>query len=292
MTWGIIPAAGIGSRIQPLAFSKELLPVGSRLEAGVERPRAVGEYLIERMILGGADKDLLRDLPDQVRHHRVLRRRGRRRPDRLRRAADAGRPVRRDLPGAAAPRPRRARAHRAARHDLVPEDAPRRRSPTTAYVPVLSRRRAPALRRRRLRRDRHRASKLQVKQPGATSHWVWGAFKLPARTLAELHALWREPGRSDTYIGTLVNAWLARGGMRYAVARRHRLRRRRTLHGWRDAVHLLEREAATSARHARTVWCRASSVAARDAHRSRSQSDAKTQKREALGQAASRSAFR
>ena len=28
--WGIIPAAGNGSRIQPLAFSKELLPVGSR----------------------------------------------------------------------------------------------------------------------------------------------------------------------------------------------------------------------------------------------------------------------
>src|SRR4051812_5015696 len=54
--WGIIPAAGIGSRIQPLAFSKELLPVGSRLEAGVERPRAVSEYLVERMMLGGATK--------------------------------------------------------------------------------------------------------------------------------------------------------------------------------------------------------------------------------------------
>ena len=32
--WGIIPAAGTGTRIQPLAFSKELLPVGSRLDAG------------------------------------------------------------------------------------------------------------------------------------------------------------------------------------------------------------------------------------------------------------------
>ena len=30
--WGIVPAAGRGSRIQPLAFSKELLPVGSRLD--------------------------------------------------------------------------------------------------------------------------------------------------------------------------------------------------------------------------------------------------------------------
>src|ERR1700757_2244610 len=54
--WGIIPAAGSGSRIQPLAFSKELLPVGSRLENGEERPKAVSEYLVERLILGGADR--------------------------------------------------------------------------------------------------------------------------------------------------------------------------------------------------------------------------------------------
>src|SRR5215217_3911168 len=54
--WGIVPAAGRGSRIQPLAFSKELLPVGSRSDKGFDRPCAVSEYLIERMILGGADK--------------------------------------------------------------------------------------------------------------------------------------------------------------------------------------------------------------------------------------------
>ena len=54
--WGIVPAAGMGSRIQPLAFSKELLPVGSRRDGDTERPRAVSEYLIERMILGGAEK--------------------------------------------------------------------------------------------------------------------------------------------------------------------------------------------------------------------------------------------
>src|SRR5689334_11788484 len=56
LMWGIIPAAGIGSRIQPLAFSKELLPVGSRLDGSTERPRAVSEYLVERMILAGATK--------------------------------------------------------------------------------------------------------------------------------------------------------------------------------------------------------------------------------------------
>src|ERR671917_2708125 len=54
--WGIVPAAGRGSRIQPLAFSKELLPVGSRFDSGTERPCAVSEYLVERMILGGARK--------------------------------------------------------------------------------------------------------------------------------------------------------------------------------------------------------------------------------------------
>src|SRR5688572_33247303 len=54
--WGIIPAAGAGSRIQPLAFSKELLPVGSRQDGSTERPRAVSEYLVERLIVGGANK--------------------------------------------------------------------------------------------------------------------------------------------------------------------------------------------------------------------------------------------
>src|SRR2546423_14853422 len=54
--WGIIPAAGSGTRIQPLAFSKELLPVGGRLDGAVERPRAISEYLVDRMITGGASK--------------------------------------------------------------------------------------------------------------------------------------------------------------------------------------------------------------------------------------------
>ena len=54
--WGIVPAAGSGTRIQPLAFSKELLPVGSRRENGAERPRAVSEYLVERMTRAGADR--------------------------------------------------------------------------------------------------------------------------------------------------------------------------------------------------------------------------------------------
>src|SRR5579871_5299933 len=53
--WGIVPAAGKGSRIQPLAFSKELLPVCSR-EGDGRRPRAVCDYLMERLVMGGASK--------------------------------------------------------------------------------------------------------------------------------------------------------------------------------------------------------------------------------------------
>ena len=51
---GIIPAAGAGLRIQPLGCSKELLPVGSRQVDGIARPKAVSEYLVERMIAAGA----------------------------------------------------------------------------------------------------------------------------------------------------------------------------------------------------------------------------------------------
>src|SRR5438067_522473 len=40
-TWGVVPAAGLGTRIQPLAFSKELLPVGTRRDGETEGPRAV-----------------------------------------------------------------------------------------------------------------------------------------------------------------------------------------------------------------------------------------------------------
>src|SRR3954451_2758390 len=54
--WGIIPAAGNGTRIQPLAFSKELLPVGSRYDGATERPRAVSEYLVDRMVRAGVTK--------------------------------------------------------------------------------------------------------------------------------------------------------------------------------------------------------------------------------------------
>jgi len=55
-TWGVVPAAGAGTRIQPLAFSKELLPLSVRQGEAEARPRAVGEFIVERFVAAGADR--------------------------------------------------------------------------------------------------------------------------------------------------------------------------------------------------------------------------------------------
>jgi glucose-1-phosphate thymidylyltransferase len=242
MTWGIVPAAGIGSRIQPLAFSKELLPVGSRLEAGVERPRAIGEYLIDRMIRGGATKicfvisptksDIVRyfaGVLGDVRFAYVVQETPGGLCDAIFQALPLlapDEPVLVGLPDtiwfpedalAALPDDRLSFL-------CFPVDAPQQ------FDAVLS-------------DASGRISEIQVKHAAPTSPWVWGAFKLPARILAELHALWCEPGRHDTYIGTLVNAWLARGGRAYAAHAGTDYVDVGTLHGWRDAARLLDARA-------------------------------------------------
>ena len=40
---------------------------------------------------------------------------------------------------------------------------------------------------------------------------------MPGATLHALYDLWLERERADEYIGTLVNAWLARGGQAWGV---------------------------------------------------------------------------
>jgi dTDP-glucose pyrophosphorylase len=246
MTWGIIPAAGIGSRIQPLAFSKELLPVGSRIDDGTERPRAVSEYLIERMILAGADKIAFVISPTKS---DIINYFG---------GAVAGASIAyvvQQEPGGLCdalfqPLP------------LIAADEPVLIGlPDTIWYPSDGLATLPDEQFTFLcfpvdepqhfdavvtDADR-RVLEIQVKQADATSHWVWGAFKLPGHTLAELHALWLEPGRRDTYIGTLVTEWIRRGGAAYASHAGTAYVDVGTLHGWRDAVHLLEREATTSA---------------------------------------------
>ncbi len=242
MTWGIIPAAGIGSRIQPLAFSKELLPVGSRLEGGVERPRAVSEYLVERLLRGGATKiafvispaksDIVAYFGGGVADARFAY-------------------VVQQTPGGLCD------AIFSARHVIDPDEPVLVGLPDTIWSPVDALAQLPDDRFTFLcfpvAEPRHfdavvsdpdgRVREVQVKQAHPTSAWIWGAFKLPARTLFELEALWREPGRGDTYIGTLVNAWLARGGDAFAAHAGTAYVDVGTLHGWRDAVRLLEDQA-------------------------------------------------
>ena len=87
-----------------------------------------------------------------------------------------------------------------------------------------------------------RVTEVQVKRKGARSHWVWGAFKMPARVLGELFDLWQERQRCDEYIGTLVNAYLERGGRASGVRAGARYVDVGTLAGYREATRLLNEE--------------------------------------------------
>jgi dTDP-glucose pyrophosphorylase len=88
--------------------------------------------------------------------------------------------------------------------------------------------------------DEGRVAAVDVKREEARSHWVWGAFKVRARTLRELAALWNERERSDVYFGTLVNAWIARAGMARAVRAGEAYVDVGTLNGYREAIRLLD----------------------------------------------------
>lgn len=237
--WGIVPAAGAGTRIQPLAFSKELLPVGSRFEDGVERPRAVSEYLVERMVRGGAGKicfvispgksDILGYYGGEVGGASVCY--------------------------AVQPKPAglcdsifRALPFLSAGEDVLvglpdtlwyPEDG-FRALPDGVFSFLLFPVERPEFFDAVVHDDDGRVREVQVKQPGAETKWVWGAFKLPAATLHDLHALWEARGKQDEYIGTLVNAWLAEGGDARAVRAGEAYVDVGTLHGYRAAIHVLE----------------------------------------------------
>lgn len=236
--WGVIPAAGLGSRIQPLAFSKELLPVGTRKDGDVERPRAVSEYLIDRMILAGASKICMVISPgksDIVEYY----------------GASVGpahicyvvQPVAaglcdaifRSLPW------------------IQPEEEVLVGLPDTVWFPENGLRALdggglsfllfpvehPELFDAVVTDERGRVLEIQVKQRDARSRWVWGAFKLTGAVMRELHALWRERGQQDPYIGTLVNEYLARGGSARAVRAGEAYVDVGTLHGYREAMQLL-----------------------------------------------------
>jgi glucose-1-phosphate thymidylyltransferase len=83
---------------------------------------------------------------------------------------------------------------------------------------------------------------IQVKQQNASSNWIWGAFKMPGTILHQLHSFWLDRRRQDEYIGTLINAWLAQGGTAQGIRAGESYVDVGTLHGYRAAMNLLSRE--------------------------------------------------
>lgn len=237
--WGIIPAAGAGSRIQPLAFSKELLPVGSRLHGAEERPRAVSEYLVERMILGGADKLCFVISPGKS---DILEYYG---------AGAWGA----DIAYVVQPAPSGLcdAIFRAA--PLIPQTEPVVIGlPDTVWSPADALRDLPSDTLSFLlfpvehpeffdavETDAEGCvQQIAVKQPKSASNWIWGAIKMPGSVFHALHRLWLKPERGDEYMGTLVNAWIAQGGHAVGVRAGREYVDVGTLHGYRAAIRLLE----------------------------------------------------
>jgi len=233
--WGIIPAAGRGSRIQPLAFSKELLPVGSCRNAAGERPCAVSEYLVERMILAGADKLAFVIGPGKS---DILSYFGAGYADAV--VAYVVQPAPSGLCDA---------IFRAA--PLIGDEPVLVGLPDTIWFPKEGFASLPDDRLAFLLfpvarpelfdaviHDRDGIVRaIEVKQPGDPSRWIWGAFKMPARIFRELHLMWKR--RRDEYMGTLVNAYLAAGGAAVAVRAGEAYVDVGTLHGYRAALELL-----------------------------------------------------
>lgn len=237
--WGIIPAAGAGSRIQPLAFSKELLPVGSQVEDGNERPRAVSEYLVERMIHGGADKLCFVIAPGKT---DILQYYG----SRLWGA---------DIAYVVQPNPGGlCDAIFRASHLVHPSESVLIGLPDTVWFPkeglqslpegtlsfLLFPVEQPEFFDAVVMDANCAVQRIQVKQRGASSNWIWGAIKMPGAVYHALHTLWKRAERQDEYFGTLVNAWLAEGGTAIGVKAGRQYVDVGTLHGYREAVRILQ----------------------------------------------------
>src|SRR4051812_16599298 len=241
--WGIIPAAGLGSRIQPLAFSKELLPVGSRMDNGSERPCAVSEYLVDRMVRGGAHKLCFVIAPGKS--------------DILEYYGEGYR----GTPAAYVVQPNAAGLCDAifrAAPLIAPHEPVLIGLPDTIWFPenglaqlandhlsfLLFPVERPEFFDAVVLDGDDRVLEIQVKRQDAATNWIWGAFKMPGHVLHRLAALWRERDRCDEYIGTLINAYLAAGGEAYGVKAGSAYVDVGTFNGYRTALRLLEDGAA------------------------------------------------
>ncbi|KAA6457002.1 nucleotidyltransferase family protein [Acidobacteria bacterium AB60] len=236
--WGIIPAAGSGSRIQPLAFSKELLPVGNRMANGREEPRAVSEYLVERMIAGGADKLCFVIAPNKT---DILEYYG-------------GRQWGAEIAFVCQPRPCglcdaifRAASFIHESETVViglpdtiwqPEDA-LRQLPDDELSFLLFPVEHPELFDAVETDEDGRVRRVHVKAPSAPTRWIWGAIKMPGSVFHALHALWSRSDRGDEFFGTLVNAWIDEGGRAKGIRAGTSYIDTGTLSGYRAAMGML-----------------------------------------------------
>jgi dTDP-glucose pyrophosphorylase len=209
--WGLIPAAGRGTRIQPLGFSKELLPIARRVDNGAERPRAVSEFLIERLVAGGATKlcfvissgksDIIEYFGASVSGIPicyVVQPQPAGLCDAIFRALPLvypDEPVAIGLPDTIW-FPEKALAS-------LPDD-----DLSFLLFPVLK----PELFDVVIADSHGVVRRIDVKPEDPQSSWIWGAFKMPGGIMTELFSLWCERERRDEYFGTLVNAYLAAGG--------------------------------------------------------------------------------
>lgn len=235
--WGIIPAAGMGTRIQPLAFSKELLPVGTDVRGSQERPRAVTEYLIERMVAAGVDKicfvispgksDIVNYFGGEVMGAKVFY--GvQAKPCGLCDAVFRALPLTNVDEEVCLGLP-----------DTIwyPEDG-LAMLPTGVLALLLFPVGHPEHFDAVVTDAQQAVLEVQVKQPGATSNWIWGAMRMPGRVFHDLHALWTS--RGDEYLGTLINEYLARGGRAVGYRIGEAYVDTGTLNGYREALRLLD----------------------------------------------------
>jgi dTDP-glucose pyrophosphorylase len=244
---GIIPAAGAGQRIQPLGCSKELLPVGSQMLDGVERPRAVSEYLVERMIAAGAEQICMvisAEKSDIVRYYAernyaaeifyVVQQKPQGLCDALFRAEPFARLHNRVLIG-------------------LPDTI---WFPENAYLPALELEQSdcnlvlfpvtnPSVFDAVACDELGYVEEVQVKKADARSHWIWGAVTTTGDSFRRLKLLWEARHRGDEYLGDLLNAFIAAGNVVKGKYAGETYMDVGTLEGYRNALDYLRARSAT-----------------------------------------------